>query len=129
MADENIILFLGYQLFIKDKKKIIRQMGRLLNSARPSEGAFNIIFENIRRDPVKFFNYFRMNVSEFDKLLTVYLGTRLLGIDTYMRKSITPAEVLTVDTSIDNDELMNTENKTTIGRVFYYCVCVLHLSL
>jgi len=54
------------------------------------------MFENIRRDPVKFFNYFRMSVSAFDELLTVYLGTRLLGIDTNMTKSITPAEKLAV---------------------------------
>lgn len=67
-----------------------------LNSTRPSEGAFNLIFESIRKDQVKFFNYFRMSVSAFDELLTVYLGTRLLGIDTNMRKSITPAEKLAV---------------------------------
>ncbi|KAL4107171.1 hypothetical protein QTP88_017555 [Uroleucon formosanum] len=49
-----------------------------------------------RRDPVKFFNYFRMSLSAFDELITVYLGTRILGIDTNMRKSITPAEKLAV---------------------------------
>lgn len=66
-----------------------------LNSTRPSEGAFNLIFESIRRDRVKFFNYFRMSVSTCDELLlTVYLGTRLLGIDTNMSKSTTPAEKL-----------------------------------
>jgi len=97
MADENIILFLGYQLFIKNKKKINRKMWvHPLNSTRPSEGAFNLLFENIKKDPVKFFNYFRMSVSAFDELLTMYLGTRLLGIDTNMRKSITPAEKLAV---------------------------------
>lgn len=37
-----------------------------------------------------------MSVSTFDELLTMYLGTRLLGIDTNMRKSIFPAEKLAV---------------------------------
>lgn len=60
-----------------------------LNSTRPTKDAFNLIFESIRRDRVNFFNYFQMSVSTFDELLTVYLETRLLGIDTNMRKSIT----------------------------------------
>lgn len=52
MADENIILFLGYQFFIKNTKKINRKMWvNPLNSTRPSKGAFNLIFENIRRGP------------------------------------------------------------------------------
>lgn len=45
---------------------------------RPSEEAFTLLFEKLRRDPVKFFNYFRMSISTFDELLTTYL--RLISI-------------------------------------------------
>ncbi|XP_060857126.1 uncharacterized protein LOC132934786 [Metopolophium dirhodum] len=97
MADENIILFLGYRLLIKKKKKINRKMWvHPLVSSRPSEGALTLIFEGLRSDPDKFFNFFRMSVSAFDELLSTYLGEKLLKIDTNMRKAISPAEKLAV---------------------------------
>jgi len=68
MEDENIILFLGYRLLIKKKIKINRKMWvHPLVSSRPFEGAFSSVFEGFRRDPNKFFNFFRMIVSAFDE--------------------------------------------------------------
>jgi len=59
MADENIILFLGYRLLIKKKKKINRKMWvHPLVSSRPSVGVFTLVFEELRRDPNKFINLF-----------------------------------------------------------------------
>jgi len=56
MSDENIILFLGYRLLIKKKKTINRKMWvHPLVSSRPSEGAFTLVLEGLRRDPDKFF--------------------------------------------------------------------------
>lgn len=62
----------------------------------PSEGAFTLIFEGLGSDPDKFFNFFRLSVSVFDKLISTYLGTKLLKIDTNMRKAISPAKKLAV---------------------------------
>lgn len=67
-----------------------------LNSTHLSEGSFNLIFESLRRNPVKFFNYFRMSALSFDELLTVHLLTRLTETDTNFRKCINLAEKLTV---------------------------------
>ena len=67
-----------------------------LVSSRPSEGAFTLVFEGLRRDPDKFFNFFRMTVSAFDELLCTYLGEKLLKMDTNMRKAISPPEKLAV---------------------------------
>jgi len=97
MADENIILFLGYRLLIKKKKKLNRTIWvHPLLCSRPSQGAFTLLFEGLRRDPATFFNFFRMSVSAFDELLNTYLGSRLLANDTDMRKAITSAEKLAV---------------------------------
>lgn len=62
----------------------------------PPEGAFTLIFEGLRSDPDKFFNFFRMSVSAFDKLISTYLGTKLLKMDRNMQKAISPAEKLAV---------------------------------
>ncbi|KAL4111886.1 hypothetical protein QTP88_015762 [Uroleucon formosanum] len=70
-----------------------------LVSSRPSQGAFTLIFEELRSDPEKFFNFFRMSVSAFNELLSTYLGEKLLKIDTNMRKAISPVEKLAVTLS------------------------------
>lgn len=67
-----------------------------LVSSRPSKGVFILIFEGLRSDPDKFFNFFRMSVSAFNELLSTYLGTKLLKIDTNMRKAISPTETVTL---------------------------------
>lgn len=73
MADENIILFLGYRLLIKKIKKINRKMWvHPLVSSRPSEGAFTLVFEGLRRDPDKFLIFF---VWPFLHLMSCYPPT------------------------------------------------------
>jgi len=92
-----IILYMGYKILLKKKKEKNRKMWvHPLLSTRLSEGAFSINFEGLRKDPVKFFNYFRMSVSAFDELLTTFVGHKLIKMDTNMRKAITPAEKLAV---------------------------------
>ena len=39
------------------------------NVARPVVGAFVTLYEELRRDTKKFFNYFRMSKESFDELL------------------------------------------------------------
>jgi len=97
--DNIVTLYMGYNLLVKKKEN--KQQNRKfwvhpLLSTRLSEGAFTINFHGLRRDPRKFFNYFRMSVSAYDELLTTFVGQKLTKIDTNMRKSITPAEKLAV---------------------------------
>lgn len=40
-----------------------------INSSREELGQFDVFYENIRRYPEKFFEYFRMSIASFDELL------------------------------------------------------------
>ena len=92
-----IILYMRYELLLKKKKEKNRKMWvRPLLSTRLSKGAFPITFESLKKDSVKYFNYFRMSVSAFDELLTTFVGHKLIKMDTNMRKAITPVEKLAV---------------------------------
>lgn len=62
---------------------------------RENYGAFHVLFEKLREDDEKFFNYFRMRKETFDKLLS-NLYNKLKHQDTKMRNCISPAERLAV---------------------------------
>lgn len=62
---------------------------------REGYGVFYTLFENLKKDETKFFNFFRMNIETFFKLLKIVHG-KLKHADTNMRESITPAERLAV---------------------------------
>lgn len=49
---------------------------------------FEKLFENLRNDEKKFFNYFRMSVESFEKLLTRLENSSLPKSNTNMRKCI-----------------------------------------
>ena len=49
---------------------------------------FEKLFENLRNDEKMFFNYFRMSIESFEKLLTRLENSRLTKSNTNMRKCI-----------------------------------------
>lgn len=71
-------------------------MGNLLIRTHLYDDAFILNFEDLQKGPEIFFNYYRMGISAFDEILTVYLGGRLIKININMRKAVTPAEKLSV---------------------------------
>jgi hypothetical protein len=64
-------------------------------AVRYVEGSFYTLFEKLRSDDAKFFNYFRMSVSTFDFLVT-RLSDKIQGQDTVMRTCVPPKEMLAV---------------------------------
>lgn len=59
------------------------------------KGQFHKIYEDLRLDPKKFFNYFRMSCKTFDELLSI-IGPRITYQNTTMRMSVSPKERLSV---------------------------------
>lgn len=66
-----------------------------INRRREEAGLFRILFEDLRNDQTKFFNYFRMSMSSFDELHDK-LKTVLQRRNTKMRNCIQPIEMLAV---------------------------------
>lgn len=66
-----------------------------INSERQSHGHFFQLYKQLRKDNVKFFNYFRMSISSFDELLS-YLENDIKRQDTNMRLAIQPEEKLVI---------------------------------
>ncbi|KAF9424298.1 hypothetical protein HW555_000437, partial [Spodoptera exigua] len=62
---------------------------------RSTVGAFTTLMQQLRNDPQKFFNYFRMTIPTFDNLLKK-VEKDLKKRDTNMRKSIRPEEKLAI---------------------------------
>lgn len=54
-------------------------------------GEFHTLYEDLRKDEVKFRDYFSMNYKTFDKLLDL-LKSKLQHKDTNMRESISPTK-------------------------------------
>lgn len=66
-----------------------------INLRRKEVGAFYTLFEDLRNDDAKFFNYFRMSIKSFDELL-VYLKDSIQRRNTQLRNCIQPVEMLAV---------------------------------
>ncbi|CAH1995737.1 unnamed protein product [Acanthoscelides obtectus] len=66
-----------------------------LLESRYLEGAFFVLFQQLKEDETKFLNYFRMSVSSFDELLQ-RVQTQLQRQDTNMRNCIQPEQMLAV---------------------------------
>lgn len=60
---------------------------------RSTRGIFCVLFNDLRRNEEKFFNFTRMSITSFDGLMH-YLKDGLTGINTNMRDSIPPDEKL-----------------------------------
>lgn len=66
-----------------------------LNVEREKTGHFKDFFENIRRYPQKFFEYYRMSISSFDELLEI-LRPHITKTTTVFRNPICAEERLTI---------------------------------
>lgn len=66
-----------------------------INERREQVGLFYTLFEDLRNDESKFFNYFRMSIASFDELHR-RLKDVLQRQNTKMRNCIQPVEMLTV---------------------------------
>jgi hypothetical protein len=62
---------------------------------RSTRGAFHLLYCDLRKHDIKFFNYTRMNVESFDQLLQL-IRNDTEGRDTNFRQSIRPEEKLMV---------------------------------
>jgi hypothetical protein len=58
---------------------------------RPLKGQFYTLFEDLRANEAKFFNYFRMSSRSYDELLVI-LKHDITGKNTNMRLCISPEE-------------------------------------
>jgi len=61
---------------------------------RPVAGSFVVLFQKLREDDLKFFNYFRMSIKSFDELSSKV--ERDLKKEDIVRLSISPTERLAV---------------------------------
>lgn len=64
-------------------------------SERLTKGKFVLLHNTLKKYPDKFFEYHRMSISSFEKLLSK-IKDKILKKDTTMRDSITPEEKLAV---------------------------------
>ena len=78
------------------KRKVNRKMWvHPVNNARLGKGAFHVLSEEIKLDPNKFLNYYRMSATSFEALLDS-IESSINKIDTNMRESISPRERLSL---------------------------------
>ncbi|GBO29403.1 hypothetical protein AVEN_86459-1 [Araneus ventricosus] len=66
-----------------------------INQRRDEAGIFALLFEELRADENKFFNYFRMSVASFDELHN-RLKYNIQKQNTNFRNCIQPKEMLAV---------------------------------
>lgn len=64
-------------------------------SDRSTKGLFNLFYSDLRKYEDTFFNYLRMSIKSFDKLLEL-LQQDLMGQQTNMRECISPVKKLVV---------------------------------
>lgn len=68
-----------------------------LNVNREKSQRFSLFFENLRKYPDKFFDYYRMSITSFDELLE-YIREYITKKNTSFRNAISAEERLTVTT-------------------------------
>ena len=62
-----------------------------MNSSRLLQGAFHVLYSDLKANEEKFFNYFRMSSPTFEELVSK-LKDGIIRQDTVMRSSISPEE-------------------------------------
>lgn len=86
-------------LKLREKKRKQRRSHKYwvhpLTDQRHLKGFFSKMYNDVRQHPDKFFNYYRMSIGTFDKLLQT-VGQHLQHEDTAFRKAISPEERLSV---------------------------------
>ncbi|CAH1992755.1 unnamed protein product [Acanthoscelides obtectus] len=91
-----VLAYYVYRRLKKQERRKRRFWIHPILKKRGELGAFHTLVKNqLREDEAKFYNYFRMQKTTFDKLLQK-LSQKLKHQDTNMRQSIPPAERLAV---------------------------------
>lgn len=88
-----IVAYLAYCELYPDKNR--KYWTHPLVSTRLLKGAFSTLFEDLKEDPLKFFNYFRMSIRSFNELADK-LEDSLQNQNTVMRLAVRPIEMLSV---------------------------------
>ena len=110
-------------LWLIHRRRKWRKRNRLLwvhpvNQRREEVGTFHTIFEGLRNDGNKFFNYFRMSVASFDELHE-RLKDVLQRQNTKMRNCIQPVEMLAVTLRYVNEY----NNFVYVHISIYFLLC------
>lgn len=92
--EQVIALLLLYRRLKKRRAKRLHWV-HPINQKRKECGDFYVLFHQLREDPDKFFNYFRMSATTFDELHE-RLKVTLQRQDTFMRECIQPEQMLAV---------------------------------
>jgi len=93
--DTAIFVYSAIQVLRKRKRVNRRWWVHPINSERLLNGAFYNLYNLLRADNAKFFNYFRMSQSTFDELFSK-IKTKIMRQDTVMRSAIPAEEMLAV---------------------------------
>ncbi|XP_025195888.1 protein ALP1-like [Melanaphis sacchari] len=94
--DSNEMVTFSYLTYLYLRNQQRRQFWvHPINSERQSHGHYFQLYKQLRKDNVKFFNYFRMSISSFDELLS-YIENDIKRQDTNMRIAIQPEEKLVI---------------------------------
>ena len=89
-----IAMWLLYRRYRKYKRNRVYWV-HPINEKRDESGLFYTLFEDLRKDGKKFFNYFRMSISTFD-VLYERLKHTLQRQNTKMRNCIQPEQMLAI---------------------------------
>ncbi|XP_050545824.1 uncharacterized protein LOC126908041 isoform X2 [Daktulosphaira vitifoliae] len=97
MDDLDTAIFVYSAIRVLRKKKRVNRKWWVhpINSERLLNGAFYNLYNLLRADNAKFFNYFRMSPSTFDELFN-NIKTNIMRQDTVMRSAIPAEEMLAV---------------------------------
>lgn len=96
VKDSNEMVTFSYLTYLYLRNQQRRQFWvHPINSERQSHGHYFQLYKQLRKDNVKFFNYFRMSISSFDELLS-YIENDIKRQDTNMRIAIQPEEKLVI---------------------------------
>ena len=91
----NIVAF-SYMtyLYLKGRRKR-KFLVHPINGERYRYGHYFTLYKQLREDPEKWFNYFRMSMNSFDELLSCVKG-HIKHQDTNMRTAISLEEMLVI---------------------------------
>lgn len=93
--EEAIAMLLLYRRLKRRRRKNRVYWVHPLNARRNEVGAFYILFDDLRNDSEKFFNYFRMSIATFDALHNT-IKDSIQRHNTTFRDCIQPVEMLAV---------------------------------
>lgn len=87
-------------IWLYNRRRKRQQKNRILwvhpiNDRRDEVGLFNTLFNDLRNDENKFFNYFRMSIASFD-VLHGKLQHTIQRKNTQFRNCIQPVEMLSI---------------------------------